>query len=223
MFYKLDIIVDEKAGVTPVIEFNFNRLGNAPVDEPSLFPNKKPLTQVFLPPYKLVANTELRDVLSGFSVSKSKGLFISERFKFCLLKLKTPTLLFYPLDLEDDMGKAVQGYYYAQTIIEETIIDYQKSSFYVMKLLDIVGDIDVVSEEDFILQSRILIKERRRIKHKKIVLNEYYANYDLFFLNNCGLVDFIVSEKGKAIIEREEISGIQFKLMPEIEAKETNL
>src|SRR5210317_232742 len=99
--YILDICVDEKAQVYPVMEFNFEKNNRYRIDGGYTFPRLSrtefSLTNDFLPAYQLAPRAVLKDVISGAVLFQGEGLYISSRMKELILQLNTPPVKFYPL------------------------------------------------------------------------------------------------------------------------------
>ncbi len=215
MFYILDINVDEKAGATPVIEYNFKKQ-QGEMEEPALSTTERPTEGITLPFFRLVENATLNDVLSGFEISSSRGLFVNQKFREIVLSLQMGQVYFHPLNLESASGQTIDDYYYMQVVQQNALVDYGNSLFKIVKLLKEIGELKVSSGQEFVLKSRDLIKERKKLKPKQIQLNTGDEVMDLFFLKNSGLPDFILTERGKSVLANAGISGISFKPIPEI-------
>jgi len=216
MFYKVDEIVDEKADNYPVLKFNFDKLGDSP--DPVLYLDKFSMNAVF-PPYYLEKNADLLDVLSGGKPWLSNGLFVSEKFKNCIIDLHLAHVRFFSIDLTREGDGDILNYYYMQIITPKPLIDYNESVFSIFEPgVGVLGEAVVSSQEEFKQKTDQLQRDDyKQLLPKRITLNSEYSGEGLFCLYPyIGLCSMVITESLKQTFEDQGITGIKYDLANEI-------
>jgi len=227
-FYLLEDKVDESVTSFPVLEFNFEKnerffMGkdngyNFPfLSKDKFYDNKTPF-----PSYKLVKNAQLFDNLSGSVLAKGRGLFVSGKLKSLIESLKSPEVMFFPLDLVDSSSNSVTDFYFMQMIQPASNTDYVESTFGVYRLLTKEYDLKIKSDNDYLEQSKLLLKDRKKVKADNIFLSQEFVNqqFDIFF-NLHFPSNFLLSQKAKDLLIKNEVTGIDIKETTKIKAGNT--
>lgn len=206
MFYILDEDVDHDVAVFPVLRFRHSQdVGKLNLPETEI------LEPIELPKFKLEKGANLRDIISGDTLYSSFGIFINSKTRDVIDQLKIRKGHLFKLDLVDSQNESIENYFYLHLTKHNESIDFANSTFKVLSGLDEIDEMTLSSAEDYIQTFRRLILERKKIRPKKIKLSGAYEDYDLFSLNGCGVIEPVLSEKGKKLFEEAKITGVTIK------------
>jgi len=192
---------------------------NCHVDNEPRFIDKFPFEEIKIEPIlsniKLCPNSKLTDIIMTGSIGFSFGsILISDRFKELLEQFNCYGIQFFPTHL---VHKNEKNDSYWQTHIYKVpynCVDFSNTDV-LLKDRDenrkpIKRYLDKTNEESFLSMVNF-IKYPKMLFLKNVAFKEN-MNYDYFHMrytegNNCG----IVSEKLKKEIEKNELTGIEFR------------
>lgn len=159
--------------------------------------------------FMLDPKSRLTDVLSS-DFLRLDGFFVSEKFKNTTEKARSGPLRFYPTTLYLNGTKA--GHYYFMNVLDFLPAQFEKSVFVVDKRMELLRNggkqIHISDMEDFKTKlSDLTLKDASlTILPKTLFLN---TKPDLLLLPTS--TSLFCSEGLKALIEREKLSGVEFK------------
>ncbi|WP_276484217.1 hypothetical protein [Paraflavitalea pollutisoli] len=171
-----------------------------------------------IPIYELVKRAKGTDVLTTNSWFKDRGMIINGKVVSLIQTMKLPEFKLIPLFVYKYKSEELAGsYYYLNMVVPETLIDFERTVFAIMDIFNTrLEEIKFVDEHELLAFGNSNLK--LKVRPSKLVLNERYADYDLFFVYY-GFIEFIISEKMKLALEEAGITGLDITECPEIQTK----
>ncbi|WP_179350050.1 imm11 family protein [Winogradskyella pacifica] len=162
----------------------------------------------------LYKSAKITDFISGDYLS-GNGWIISGKVKSLLNDFNIGKHRFYPIIVEHKDTKYT-NYYYLQFSNDSTkYVDYKKSTFYknkkIIDLPETRQDIEINSQKEIKEKTKELrkIDEWCSINPKTIFLKKKFPAFDLFEFHNLNTISKFISDRLKAKMESENITGYQ--------------
>ncbi len=211
-YYKISTIgIDRK-----IIGFSPQCTGGTLGDiQKEILPKEGLVTSDFkLPIPKMNDKANFTDFLN-VTMIPSKFLVFNDRFLGIIKKFEIEKYQNWKLKIENkEKGDKSYNLFFINYGIQNQIIDFKKSVFYLGKLGDNdfnAGYVKIKNATDYIEKSSYAFNKSFWLKSEKITISFKNYNKDMFRLVNSPLDGYYISEDLKKIMKENSITGVRYK------------